>query len=235
MDSTIIEMMLGGNPLIITLVVIASSLIIIFKNELASLLDNIKIAVIRVLLQRRTRNRILSLLKHDIFMVIEDTRTACRHTKFYTHRKLDVTKTQMFVDFMNFKLDAIKKQFKLLINKAVDCEDNDCLRRDVIKAMYDAIDEYTEQTRVHFYKKGVPYDQADNCVDVFERWRLETVSSVSIRIDSVFSSKFHKSKYENLLAVLELISMAIALIPKDGVGAFNSINGKFKDINYNTN
>ena len=69
-------------------------------------------------------------------------------------------------------------------------------------------------------------------VDTFERWRMGTVQTVEGRVSSIFSSNFHKTKYENLLAVFEVVSMAIALIPKDGVGAFNAINGKFKDLQY---
>ena len=139
----------------------------------------------------------------------------------------------MFVDFMNFKLDSIAKGFGDLIDRTNSFNDNTELKNAVIDTMGKIIVEYTEQTRIHFYKKGIPVKDADMAVDTFEKWRLDTVTSVGQRVQGVFSSNFHRTKYENLLAVLELVSMAIALIPKDGVGAFNSINGKFRDIKYN--
>ena len=219
--------------LIVFLVLIASSLLMIFKEYLVSLLGEIKESIVKVLYRNKIENRILSLRNHDIFHVIEQTRSACKHTKFYTDKKFDNTKTSMFVDFMNFKLDSIAKGFGDLIDRTNSFNDNTELKNAVIDTMGKIIVEYTEQTRIHFYKKGIPVKDADMAVDTFEKWRLDTVTSVGQRVQGVFSSNFHRTKYENLLAVLELVSMAIALIPKDGVGAFNSINGKFRDIKYN--
>ena len=218
--------------LIVFSVIIISALLVLLKEKLVYLIGEIKDSIVNVLYKNSIKQRIASLHKHDIFQVIESTRGACKHTKFYTSKKFDSTKTSMFVDFMNFKLDSIAKGFGDLIDRTNDFKDNTELKNAIVDTMGKIIVEYTEQTRIHFYKKGIPVEDADMAVDTFEKWRLDTVTSVGGRIQGVFSSNFHKTKYENLLAVLELVSMAIALIPKDGVGAFNSINGKFKDIKY---
>lgn len=235
MEDQIIDRILSssnGWEIIVLLTIAFAIGIFRFKlQELSNALyDNVK----QNLLYKREKKKIESLEYHDIFRTIERVRKICSKTRFYCGKEVDNTKSQMFADFMDFKLDSIRDNFKLLIDEAPNAKDNDHLKEMCYDAVGNSIVEYVEKTRVHFIKKGISYKDADYVVDLFERWRLETVTSVQNRINSVYSSKFHKTKYENLLAVLELISMAIDLIPKDGIAAFNSFNGKFKNINYNS-
>lgn len=167
-----------------------------------------------------------------MFRVIENTRTKVKYQKFYNYKKFDLTKSQMFVDFMNFKLDTIRDEFQGLILKAAYSTDNDMLKDQVYDTMKRTVEVYIEKTRIHFIKSGVPYDDADEIIRLFEKWREETISVISGEVTNIFASNYHESKYENLLAVLGAISIAIALIPKDGIAAFNAINGKFMEIKY---
>lgn len=235
MEDQIIEKLLVSHnaielvALLVFLVVIGvlrHKLIEVFQKAFNEALNNLKFGSEKKLIK--------SLQYHDIFRTIERVRKTCNKTRFYAGKELDSTKSQMFSDFMDFKLDSIRHNFKLLIDEAPNATDNDHLKEMCYDAVADSIKEYIERTRVHFIKKGISYKDADYVVDLFERWRLETITSVQNRINSVYSSKFHRTKYENLLAVLELISMAIDLIPKDGIAAFNSFNGKFKNIKYNS-
>lgn len=178
-------------------------------------------------------DRIRGLKYHDIFRTIERVRIITNKHKFYHRDGIDTTKSAMFKDFMSFKLDAIKHHFIILIQKSNEAKDNDHLKGLCFDAVTAVTKEYLNKTKIHFLESGISVKDADYVIDLFERWRLETITSVQYRINSVFSSKFHTSKYENLLAVLELVSMAIDLIPKDGIGAFESFNGKFKNIDYN--
>lgn len=220
------------HQLVVLLTIIASLLIYLFKDKCVGLLGEIKDSIGNVLFRNTIEQQILSLHDHDMFGVIEQTRLDCKHTKFYTSKKFDSTKTEMFVDFMNFKLDSIANNFSDLINRTNSIENNTELKREIGRTMGKIITQYTEETRIHFYKKGIPVKDADDAVNTFEKWRMETVRAVEARVASIFSSNFHRTKYENLLAVLEVVSMAVSLIPKDGVGAFNAINGKFKDMKY---
>jgi hypothetical protein len=69
-------------------------------------------------------------------------------------------------------------------------------------------------------------------VDLFEKWRIETRESINSRVNSLFASSFYPTNFDRLLAVLELVSVSISLIPKDGVRSFEDMNGKFKNLNY---
>jgi len=177
-------------------------------------------------------DRIKGLKYHDIFRTIERVRIITNKQKFFHRDGIDTTKSEMFKDFMAFKLDAIKYHFNILIEKTAETKDNDHLKALCFDAVTETSTEYLNKTKIHFLESGISGKDADYVIDLFERWRLETITSVQHRINSVFSSKFHTTRYENLLAVLELVSMAIDLIPKDGIGAFDSFNGKFKNIEY---
>ena len=226
----IIDVLLSGSA--IQLIVFTSTLILsmIYKTILMewgnSLVSSLKSIIYR------QNNKIRLLQYHNMFQVIEEVRNQLKHQKFYCDKELDSTKTAMFVDFMNFKLDAVRDSFLNLIEKAETSKDNDMLKNQVFDAIYGSIEIYTKQTEIHFVRKGVPYDDAVYTVELFERWRLDTVGAIGKQISSIFSSNYHKTKFENLLAILEIISIAIALIPKDGVSAFNSMNGKFMQIKY---
>jgi hypothetical protein len=67
---------------------------------------------------------------------------------------------------------------------------------------------------------------------LFEKWRSETLDSVTHRINSIFASTSHTGKFEKILGSLEAFSIAIDLIPKDGVAAFEEMNGRFKTLEY---
>jgi len=171
---------------------------------------------------------------HDVFDTIKDVRKLTDKVVFYTDGELDVTKGRMFSDFMNYKLDAVRNAFLHVITKAVKARNHDHLKSIIQDAVGNSIREYMLKTENHFLRSGVPLQDSKYAIELFEEWREETIKSVKNEIQNIFASNFHKTKYEKLLAVLQIISMAISLIPKDGKAAFNSMNGKFKEIKYKT-
>jgi len=185
-------------------------------------------------LTNKERKRIAELEYHDVFNTIREVRQLTNKVVFYTDGELDVTKGRMFSDFMNYKLDAVRDSFLHVIIKAVKARNHDHLKSMIQDAVVDSIREYMLKTENHFLRSGVPLPDAKYAIELFEEWREETVKSVKNEIKNIFASNFHKTKYDKLLAVLQVISMAISLIPKDGKAAFNSMNGKFKKIKYKT-
>jgi hypothetical protein len=231
METYIIDSLIDASPLQLIMITIITILAILYKSIGIQSKKGYK-WVYNLIFKNRMNNKILKLQYHDMFQVIEEVRNTVKHTKFYQGKELDSTKSAMFVDFMNFKLDAVRDSFQDLIEGAVDSNDNNHLKNQVFDAIFDSIGVYTSATRMLFVEKGIPYEDANYVVELFERWRLDTVSSAGQRINSIFASNYHQTKFDNLLAVLEMISMAISLIPKDGVAAFNSMNGKFMKLKY---
>lgn len=184
------------------------------------------------LISGKENKKIKELQYHDIFRSISDVRVKTDKAKFHTDGELDVTKGRMFSDFMNFKLDAVNKAFLNVIDRAADARSDEHLMNMIIDAVRDSVKEYMLKTENHFLRKGIELKDANYAINIFEEWRAETITSVRNEIKNIFASEFHKGKYQKLLAVLQIISMAVSLIPKDGMMAFNSMNGKFKTIKY---
>lgn len=171
---------------------------------------------------------------HDIFNVIEEVRLTIKHHEFSN----DPTKTKVFHDFIGIMLNEIKFGMKRIIvttavfNKKTDTS-NDELKQHVLQSLNIIVDKYCENGKQHLLNKGVSLANAEYIIDLFEEWRTETRLGINSRISSVFASSFYPDNFSRLLAVFEIISVSISLIPKDGVRSFEDMNGKFKTIKYN--
>jgi len=232
MEQPIIDVILNGSIARLILITLILILLIVFKSGVTQYSQGAFRKLKSIIFKKRISNNIRELKYHNLFQVIDQVRNTIKHQKFYCNNELDSTKSQMFVDFMNFKLDAIRDAFQELIEKAVDSKDNDMLKNQFMNTMNNTVLVYIRKTRMCFLEKGINYEDADDIIELFERWRMDTISVISQQVNSIFASNYHKTKYENLLAVLEIISIAVALIPKDGVAAFNAVNGKFMKTKY---
>lgn len=168
---------------------------------------------------------------HSLFNVTDDVAVKIKFVKFYfDDGNVDEVKSKMFVDFMNIKIIHIKACFHQLINDAQEPMGMDAFKDLIIKAIRKTVEAYIKETRELFLSKGISLEDAEYVINLFEKWRLETIESLQDGIGRIFSSQYHHSKFEKLLCVLELVSIAVDLIPKDGIAAFEDMNGRFKNI-----
>ena len=167
---------------------------------------------------------------HDIFNVIAQVRGEIKYINFYTDDKKDLIKHKMFVDFVNHKLDSIQKGVLHIIEDAETAETIDGLKYILLDTISEIVKEYCRNTLDDYIANDISYSNASYIVDLFEKWRRLTVQSLGARINGIFSSQFHYTRFDKLLACLEVMSMAIELITKDGVGAFDEMNGVFQQI-----
>ena len=202
-------------------------IIYIFKKPISYRIKTFK------LVKKQKNNESLSkLVNHDIFNVIEQVRYDIKRVIFHTHGTIDKNKTRIFCDFMNFKLDSVTNNFIDFLSKVDKQTDKDELKKELLDMLSDTVEEYTEHTRIHFLNKGLSVEDCDYIILLFEKWRYDTIKSLVSRINNIFASDFHSNNFERLLASFEVASMAIELIPKDGVNSFEEINGRFKEIIY---
>ena len=167
---------------------------------------------------------------HDIFNVIEQVRGEVKYINFYTDDQKDLIKHLMFVDFVNHKLDSIQKGVLHIIESSERAETIDSLKYILLDTISKIVKEYCRNTLDDFIANGISYSDASYIVELFEKWRQPTVQSLGSRINGIFSSQFHYTRFDKLLASLEVMSMAIELITKDGVGAFDEMNGVFQKM-----
>ena len=106
------------------------------------------------------------------------------------------------------------------------------LRSLITKSQNEMHANYIRAIRELWHSKGVPTEDVDYVVHLFEKFRYDVVNSFEHRITSVFGSGFHKNNFDIVLAVFDIWAMGIDLLPKDMKTTFENLNGKFKNISY---
>jgi len=234
MESLIKELgswMVGLPPIAVFIIIIVLITLVFFGKTLNNKLSGFNLSGINIF-SKSNDHRIPSLIDHDIFNTIERVRTTIKHITFDTHGEYDKAKSLMFHDFMEFKLDVVQDMFTDYIKTLPSDVSFNALKNGLFILSGDVVEEYLRRTEEHFLKKGVSPADTNYVLMLFEQWRAETLESVGYRINSVFASTLHTGKFEKLLGSLEAFSIAIDLIPKDGIASFEEMNGRFKDLNY---
>jgi hypothetical protein len=177
--------------------------------------------------------RFEDLHSHDVFNVIFEVKSLVKFHQFTG----DEVKTKVFHDFLNIMLEEIHQNMKKLIVMIAVQHKNGEVSRDELKqiirkVLNTIVDNYCLKGERHLIDKGLTKKDAAYVVELFEKWRNETRASINSRIDAIFASSFHTTNFHRTLAVYELISVSVSLIPKDGIRSFESMNGKFKTIQY---
>jgi len=218
-------------PLAIFLIILILIFFTVFGKTLNSKLSSLDISSFFPF-KKKKKKQLKSLINNDIFNTIDRVRSITKHTTFENHGKIDNNKSLMFQDFMTFKLDAVENQFRSFLENIQEDINVDALKSDIFNLANNIVEEYISNTKEHFYGKGIGHEDCEYIVDLFEKWRFETIDSVAYRVNSIFASTSHTGKFEKLLGSLEAFSIAIHLIPKDGIASFEEMNGRFKDLNY---
>ena len=80
--------------------------------------------------------------------------------------------------------------------------------------------------------KGILPSDVDYIIEIFEKFRYDVVVSFQHRVDSIFASSYHRTRFDKLLACYDMFAMGLDLLPRDMQTTFESLNGKFKEIQY---
>ena len=173
------------------------------------------------------------LKNHDLFTVTERIKDEIKFIKFYTHGEFCEVKTKMCIDFTTFKCDKINETFtQFLDTPGLDKMNLDELKQLIFNHITRTSIGYTESTKMLWISKGIPPKDVDYVINLFDKYRHDVIKAFTNRIVSIFSSDFHSSNFERVLACYEIFTMAIDLLPMDMVQTFESVNGKFKNVKY---
>ena len=80
--------------------------------------------------------------------------------------------------------------------------------------------------------KGISEDDIRYVVELFETFRYDVVKAFEYRINSIFSTTNHHNNKRRLLAIFEMWAFGIDMLPRDMQTTFETLNGRFKEINY---
>lgn len=215
-----------NQPILSTLVIFLSIIMVIFKEVIKNYFFSFK----------RTSNynssKISSLRHHDVFNTLERTKKDIEVMQFFTHGELDVTKTKMCIDFANSKVDVCSKRMYEILEDDLINLPKDELRSKIVQFQVNIHNEYIEDIRINWISRGINPNDVDYVITLFERFRRDVLTAFEYRINSIFGSTYHADNFERMLAILEMWSMGIDLLPKDMKETFETMNGKFSNIVY---
>ena len=90
--------------------------------------------------------------------------------------------------------------------------------------------DYVRSVSAEWEMKGVKPEDVDHVIHLFEKFRYDVLVSFEHRVNSIFGSSYNKDNFSLMLAVLEMWAMGIDLLPRDMHTTFESLNGKFKEL-----
>ena len=224
------------SPLLTFIVIVLATAMYLFKDVISKKIQDYKLRKNCSSTTEDGQYDFEDLSYHDLFSVIFEVKSAIKRYHF-DEEDGGETKTRIFHDFLNIMLNEIFENMKQLIqtisaqHKEGDVS-RDELKQTIRKALNVIVDNYCMKGEHHLIDKGLTKRDATYVVELFENWRSETRASINSRIDAMFASSFHTNNFQRTLAVYELISVSVSLIPKDGIRSFKEMNGKFKTIQY---
>lgn len=227
MDKVLLELIKKIDNTFALVFIVVISIFIVFKKDL--LMTYVRKA--KLILKKS--NNVKDLDCHDVFSTMIRVRNEVSHMKFYTHGEYDRVKTKMCFDFTRYKtLSCAKYMKEIIARKDIDMMSPMKLKNMVISYQQRMHEEYVNEIRKDWIGKGLELDNIEYVVRLFEKFRYDVVNSFEHRIISIFGSEFHEDNFERMLAVFEMWSMGIDLLPRDMNTTFESLNGTFKNIKY---
>ena len=226
-DRTILNLMkLIDNPYLTSIITLIISLALIFRKSIAD-------SVNKLFKRKKKVVRIEDLLQHNVFNSLEAVSQEVKVMKFYTNKDYDRVKSIMCYDFTKSKAKVCASHMKqMLLNPKLKRMKNIELKNFIIDAQNNMHKEYVDSVKEIWMSKGIKEEDVNYVIHLFEVFRYDVIASFTKSIESIFGSGFHDTNFDKILAVLNMWSMGIHLLPKDMQITFENLNGKFKNINY---
>ena len=217
------------NQYLIFITIIITLISVIFKK-------NIQQGIKRLTYSRTSKSdiKVSALIDHDIFSTFSRVVNEVHNMRFYTSNKYDKTKSIMCYEFTVQKAISCQILMKeLIFTEGISEMNTDKLKKLILKKQTEMHKDYVKEIRGLWLSKGIAPSSVDHVVSLFEGFRFPVIRSFEHRISAIFGSSFHPNNFERILAVFDMWSMGIDLLPNDMNTTFETLNGKFKDIDYN--
>jgi len=212
------------NGLITALVILVLSFMWIFKKNIPTWVNNI--------FKVKDKLNIKSLEHHDLFNTCVRVEKEVSFMKFYTHGEYDITKSKMCKDFVKYKIKVCSEIFNNILKDDIEKMKSDEFKMYIIDTQTQMHIKYIGAIVDEWRGKGISEDDIRYVVDLFEKFRYDVVKAFEYRINSIFSSTSHKNNTRRLLAIFEMWAFGIDMLPRDMQVTFETLNGRFKEINY---
>ena len=215
------------NPYLISFVLLVVIVAMIYQKSIMKLILDL------LSKKKNKKQRIEDLLLHNVFVTLERAVLEVKVMKFYTNKQYDKVKSRMCYDFTKSKSRTCAMHMKNLARfPKLETMSNTELKNFIIEAQNLMHKDYVKNTKNLWLSKGIPEEDVDHVIHLFETFRYDVVSSFEHRIESIFGSSFHRTNFDKTLAVFDMWAMGIDLLPRDMQVTFEGLNGKFKNIKY---
>ena len=212
------------NGLITALVILVLSFMWIFKKNIPTWINNI--------FKVKDKLNIKALEHHDVFNTCSRVEKEVSFMKFYTHGEYDISKSKMCKDFTKHKIKVCSESFNNILKDDIEKMKSDQFKMYIIEAQTQMHIKYIGAIVDEWREKGISEDDIRYVIDLFEKFRYDVVKAFEYRINSIFSTTSHKNNTRRLLAIFEMWAFGIDMLPRDMQVTFETLNGRFKEINY---
>tara|TARA_B110000503_G_C7166413_1_gene422071 strand:+ start:740 stop:1432 length:693 start_codon:yes stop_codon:yes gene_type:complete len=216
------------NQYLISIIITTTIISVIFKKNIQS-----KLRIFIAKMRENPIKDITTLEDHDIFSTFSRVTGEVSNMRFYTRNEYDKTKSRMCYDFTVQKSISCQRLMKeLILTEGISDMNTDKLKKLILEKQTQMHVDYVKEIRSLWLSKGIAPSSVDHVISLFEGFRFDVVQSFEHRISAIFGSSFHPNNFERILAVFDMWAMGIDLLPKDMKTTFETLNGKFKDIEY---
>lgn len=214
----------------------------IFKDSIGSLIKKIPINKLRIFKKKEPiviekivyvdklkDYSIKDLLHHDFFITLNDLDSRIRQIDFSDKAPLNRVKRTMMIKLMDYKVKSIKKHFNELINdENISDLPEQVFKFKVIEKIRCLIGEYNDEAIDYYINEmNITREDANFFVNSYESYRTTIIESFVNRIESICVSNSYSSNYERMLALFEILTVAIEVIPRDIKSLYSIINGRY--------
>ena len=210
--------------LISSLVILVLSFMWIFKKNIPTWVN--------IFLSVKSKLTIKSLEHHDVFNTCARVEKEVSFMKFYTHGEYDISKSKMCKDFVKYKIKVCSESFNNILKEDIEKMNSDEFKMYIIEAQTEMHVKYIDAIIKKWRGKEIPEEDIKYIIELFEKFRYDVVKAFEYRINSIFSTTSHKNNTRRLLAIFEMWAFGIDMLPRDMQVTFETLNGRFKEINY---
>lgn len=172
------------------------------------------------------------LLVHDFFISLSEICSKVEQVDFTHEGSLNDFKRSMMIKLISLKTECIDRSFKeLLQHPQIGIVGSQRFKFLIIKGIQNLIKEYNEEAVSCFIEMGVSEIDAKYFVNSYEGYRETIISSFMDRLESITTSKQYPTNYERMLAMLEVLTLAVDVIPRDVKSLYVIINGRYDKYN----
>ena len=199
------------NQYLILSTIMITLISVIFKK-------NIQQGIKRLTYSRTSKSDIMvsALIDHDILSTFSRVVNEVHNMRFYTSNKYDKTKSIMCYEFTVQKAISCQILMKeLIFTEGMSEMNTDKLKKLILKKQTEVHKEYVKEIRGQWLSKGIAPSSVDHVVSLFAGFRFPVIRSFEHRISAIFGSSFHPNNFERILAVYDMWSMGIDLLPND--------------------